>query len=334
MLVPNDDRDVRQPSPGCRMSRRYREEEEVDGGLPQLCRSGVEDEVRAFSPAMSTVSTQSHEVKHILQPPTRDREDDATSDYSHINIRPRHPDSAGPSFSRPPPPAYHHHESGGGGRFLHNRLWGSPSGHRHRFHSQVQTVSLDDVSGGDPVRRKSWSPPVQRHGAGGYHGSAKNSRSCYSSNMVDWDVGYHDNPPPYSRTTPPTNPPPYHHSSQYTYFLGQSHVQAHPISYPQGQPQGYSQGIQKHAVSGQFQGQGHVHNPVVCEESGDCLPPRLAPISGVLAQVKCECETVTSIYPLHPGKVCVRQFTSVPYIQVKCECETVTSICPLHPGKV
>ncbi|XP_076435994.1 uncharacterized protein LOC143275627 [Babylonia areolata] len=244
------------------MSRYHMDEEELDSRLPLLGDPegrGGRDDGRGLggSPAMSTVSTQSHEVKHIFEPcPSLiDREADAGADYSHIHIKPkpRHGDGGFPV--RPPPPAYHRPEGNPPTHFHHPFPSGLVSGNIQRFRAPPQTLSLEDVSNYELSRRKSWSPPLLRQNTAAYHSGQKNTRSCYSSNMVDWEAG------PQGHAG--INPPVYSQGHSYGYWQG--HLQAHP----QGRPQGHVQG---HLESVGGTGRSN---------AGESLPPRLAPVSGV-----------------------------------------------------
>ncbi|KAL8566046.1 hypothetical protein ACOMHN_062775 [Nucella lapillus] len=256
------------------MSRYHIDEEELDSRLPLLGdpegRPSREDgRAVATSPAMSIISTQSFEVKHILEPCARyatDREADTGADYSHIHIRPKPRPSDGGFLVRPPPPAYHRPEGSNPPppHFHQQSFQGSLlSGNLQRFRSPPQTLSLEDVSNYEFSRRKSWSPPLLRQNVSAYHGGQKNARSCYSSNMVDWE--------PIPQGPVGTNPPVYPPST--------------------GAPHGYWQGYQQsHQLQGRLQGrlQGHLENhgggttsTTGGGDTGESLPPRLAPVSGV-----------------------------------------------------
>lgn len=260
------------------------DQDEVDSHVPLLNDHDhhvpvLRDDARNQSPAVSTLSAQSQELKFLFDPcPAQvdlESESDAHSDYSHVNIRPKPRHADGGYMVRPPPPPYNHrYESLANARtgaahygFQQGqaavpnnvRMWSQPPG---------SNASLDEVNGAES-RRKSWSP---RQCASTYQEGYRGARGCYSSNMVDWGDAppQPPNPPPYESSAnypppPPIPPPPQSHL-----LRGASHgyAQYHPGGVPQRQLEGSLQG--------------HLNNG---EAEGESLPPRLAPVSGVLSEV-------------------------------------------------
>ena len=236
------------------MSRHHPCEEELDSHVPLLTdheHHGLQD--GNHSPALSTLSAQSHEIKYIFEPcvAQAEREADCNSDYSHINIRPKPRAGDGVFSGRPPPYSRYEHEGNLASHYGFQH--GLVSGNIQRFRSQPQTFSLEDVSGYDPTRRKSWSPPFSRHNVQGYQAGHRNVRGCHSSNMIDWEGPQHGMAAYEPHGYHPQGHPP-------------SHLQGHPPAHRQGLPQGHMQG--------------HTNSNEV-----ECLPPRLAPVSGVLSEV-------------------------------------------------
>lgn len=262
------------------MNRRHPcdDHDEVDSHVPLLNDNDrsvpvLRDDPISHSPAVSTVSAQSQELQYIFDPcpgqADLESEADAHSDYSHVNIRPKPCHSDGGNYiARPPPPPYNHRYEA-----IANARSGIPYGFQqqgavlnngvHRFRAQVSAAnaSLEDATANDSSRRRSWSPLQNAAGNRG-------ARSCYSSNMVDWDtLGQHMNPPAYdsSANYPPLSIPP---PPQGQYPQGPSH----------GHPQGYLQNYHQSHIQRQPQG------PLNNLSDAENLPPRLAPVSGVLSE--------------------------------------------------
>ncbi|KAK7109336.1 leucine zipper putative tumor suppressor 2 homolog [Littorina saxatilis] len=284
------------------MSRHRVCDEELDSQVPLLIdheRHGSTHE-DTNSPAISIVSAQSHELKYIFEPcaAQAEREADSHSDYSHINIRPKpRPNVDGACPGRPP--AYGRYEGNSAARLPYTFQPGFVPTAVQRFRSQPQSqaASLEDVSGYDPARRRSWSPPLMRQNIQGYQAGHKAARGCYSSNTVDWEnpplhaVGAY-NPPSY-QCHPQTHfkGHPQGHHPQNHYSQGHGHLQNHPQGYPPNiyQLQGHPPPYQQHHPQGHSQGQPLGHPPGQIQgpsnpADGEPLPPRLAPVSGVLSE--------------------------------------------------
>lgn len=261
------------------------DQDEVDSHVPLLNDHDhhvpvQREETRNLSPAASTLSVQSQELKFLFDPcPAQvdlESEADAHSDYSHVNIRPKPRHADGSFMVRPPPPPYNHRYESlanartGAAHYGFQQGQGAvPNNVRLRSQPPAANGGLEEGEGGESSRRKSWSP---RQSASAYQDGYRGARGCYSSNMVDWgDMPQQPpNPPPYESSTnypppPPVPPPP------------QSHLLR---GGPHGYAQNYHSGVvpyrQLEVVPG------HLNNGEVDSES---LPPRLAPVSGVLSEV-------------------------------------------------